>query len=245
MLLAIDIGNTLTKFGVFEGESLHSRTAIPTVRHCAAEEIRNQTNFENIRAVIISSVVPETENAYRKFSKKHLSLKPVFVDYTFDFNLKINYHPPESLGIDRLVNAFSAVEKYGAPCIVCSLGTATTIDAVSGNREFLGGAIAPGMFLMSEMLAQKTSRLSGVTFGTIKGVFGNSTEQSIQAGIHYGSGGLIDRIIEEMIDELGVQPKIISTGGAARRAAAFSKKIKLIDENLLLEGLRIIYENLR
>jgi type III pantothenate kinase len=135
MLLAIDIGNSYTKFGIFENDSLLHRFAIPTVRHQTADEIYNSTLPQSIHAVIISSVVPELKNSYIEFSKKRFNIEPTFVDISFDFNLKINYFPPESLGIDRVVNAFAAVELYGKPCIVCSFGTAATIDAVQFQRR--------------------------------------------------------------------------------------------------------------
>jgi len=243
MLLAIDIGNTLTKFGIFENDSLYRRMQIPTIRNQTADEIYNATVIESVHAVIISSVVPELKNAYLELCRKYYNLKPIYVDVAFDFNLKIVYSPPENLGVDRLTAAFAAVEKYGAPCIVGDFGTATTIDVVNSQREFLGGIIAPGMQMMSEALFLKTSQLPKIKIEKPESVIGNSTIKSIEAGIYFGYIGLVDGVIERMIGELDETPKVIATGGFANLIAESSEKIELVDDNLLLEGLRLIYKS--
>ena len=242
MLLAIDIGNTLTKFGVFENDTLQSRTAVPTVRRQNADEIY-RPEIQNIHGVIISSVVPELNDAYRKSFQKYYQLEPLFVDSSFDFNLQIKYNPPEKLGVDRLTAAFAAVEKYGAPCIVGDFGTATTIDAVNSKREFLGGIIAPGMQTMSDALFLKTSQLPQIKIRKPESVIGNSTEKAIESGIYFGYVGLVDGIVERMIAELGETPKIVATGGFAKIIAETSEKIEIVDDDLMLDGLRLIYEN--
>lgn len=241
MLLTIDIGNTLTKFGVYENDTLQNRTTVPTVRCQSADEI-HRPETQNIHAVIISSVVPELNDAYRKFSQKHYHLEPLFVDSSFDFNLKIKYNPPEKLGVDRLTAAFAATQKYGAPCIVADFGTATTIDAVNSKSEFLGGIIAPGMHTMSESLFLKTSQLPQIEIKKPENVIGNSTQKAIESGIYFGYIGLVDGIVKRMIDELGETPQVVATGGFAKLIAEISAKIDVVDDNLLLEGLRLIYE---
>ena len=241
MLLAIDIGNTLTKFGVFENATLQCRKVVPTVRRQTADEIY-RPEIKNTHAVIISSVVPELKNAYLEFSQKYYSLEPIFVDSSFDFNLTIKYNPPEKLGVDRLTAAFAATEKYGAPCVVGDFGTATTIDAVNSKREFLGGIIAPGMNTMSEALFLKTSQLPKIEIVKPESVIGNSTEKAIESGIYFGYIGLVDGIIERMIGELGEKAKVVATGGFANLIAESSVKIDVVDDNLLLEGLRLVYE---
>lgn len=242
MLLTIDIGNTLTKFGFFEDERLLHRTDFPTNRNQTAEEIHNPDFAKAVRAIIISSVVPELRSAYQEFSKKYFNLEPIFVDGSFDFGLKIKYLPPENLGIDRLVAAFAATGKYGAPCIVCDFGTATTIDAVNSKDEFLGGIIAPGMNTMSEALFLKTSKLPQIKIRKPENVIGNSTVKAIESGIYFGYIGLVDGIVERMIAELGEKPKVIATGGFSKLIAESSKRIETVDDDLLLEGLRLIYE---
>jgi type III pantothenate kinase len=241
MLLTIDIGNSFTKFGVFENDTLVFRTAVPTVRRQIADEIYNP-KIPLVQAVIISSVVPELNSAYLELSRKYYRIEPVFVDSSFDFNLRIKYFPPETLGVDRLVSAFAAVEKYGAPCIVCGFGTATTIDVVNAKNEFLGGIIAPGMRTMSEALFLKTAQLPEIKIGKPAHVIGNSTVKAIESGIYYGCIGLVDGIVERMTIELDSSPKVIATGGFARLIAESSAKIDVIEDILMLEGLRFVYE---
>jgi type III pantothenate kinase len=186
--------------------------------------------------------VPELKNAYLELSQKHFRLVPTFVDSSFDFNFTMKYFPPESLGVDRLVAAFAAVEKHGAPCVVCDFGTATTIDVVNSKGEFLGGVIAPGMRTMSEALFLKTSQLPKIEIRKPASVIGNSTVKAIESGIYFGYIGLVDGIVERMIGEIGETPKVIATGGFANLIAESSEKIQIVEENLMLEGLRLVYE---
>lgn len=242
MLLAIDIGNTLTKFGVFENETLFKRIAFPTVRTQTADEIHAQTLIESIDGIVISSVVPELKNSYREFAEKFFNLKPICVESASDFGLKIKYNPPEKVGVDRIVAAFAASEKYGKPCIVCDFGTATTIDAVNSKNEFLGGTISPGVETLSEALFLKTSQLPRVAIEKPESVFGDSTVKSIQAGIYFGYVGLTDGIIERMIEELYEPAKVVATGGFADLIRQDSQRIEIVDRDLILEGLRLVYE---
>jgi type III pantothenate kinase len=216
MLLAIDIGNTNTAFGVFDSEKLITHFKVPTLRDKNHGEIIysiREKISSPVSAIIISSVVPELNDAFQKLSEKFYRLKPIFVDHNFDFNLKIKYNPPSSIGSDRLVAAFAAIAKYGKSCIVCDFGTATTIDAVNSNSEYLGGIIAPGMNVLANALYQTTSKLPKVAIKKPESVFGNSTIHSIQSGTYFGYIGLVDGIIQRMIDELREKPKVIATGG--------------------------------
>ena len=245
MLLAIDIGNSSVKFGAFDNENLISRLTIPTVRSQSADEINSliQHNFnQKISAIVISSVVPELRESFQNLGEKHFKLKPIFVENTFDFGLEIKYCPPENLGVDRIIAAFATVEKYGKPCIVCDFGTATTIDAVNSKGVFLGGTIVAGINLLADALHQRTSKLPLVELKKPASVIGNSTVASIQSGIYFGYVGLADGIIRRMIDELGEKPKVIATGGFANLIAESAETIEIVNENLMLEGLRLLYE---
>jgi len=254
MLLAIDIGNTNTSLGVFDEKNLIERWRIATRRDRTFDEfgilIRqmfafSETNYQNISAIIVSSVVPELNFSFQKMSEKYFGRTAVFVGSTFDFGLKINYNPPSSIGVDRLVVAAAAIEKYGTPCIVCDFGTATTIDAINSKSEFLGGIITPGMNLFADALFQKTAKLPKVEIAKPANVIGNSTVKSIQAGIYFGYIGLVDGIVKKMTAELGEIPKLIATGGFAQLIAESSEKIEIVDSDLLLEGIRLIYEKLK
>jgi len=242
MLLTIDIGNTLTKYGVYENDTMIYRLTVPTVLTSTDAELYNHELDQNYSAVIISSVVPELKNVYQDFSNKYFNVEPIFVDNSLNLGLKINYVPAETLGVDRLVAAFAAVEKYGKPCLICDFGTATTIDAVNSKGEFLGGIITPGMDMMRESLFTKTSVLPLIKLRKPESVIGNSTVTSIQSGIYFGYVALVDGLIEKIIGELGDQPKIVATGGFAEVIAESSHKIETVDETLMLDGLRLVYE---
>src|SRR5215204_2359570 len=244
MLLTIDIGNSSTKLGVFENETLVKRLTIPTIRSKTGDEIHAAVGEElkyQVSAIVISSVVPELNDSFRTFGEKYYNRMPFFVDNRLDFGLEIKYFPSESLGIDRIVAAFAAAQIYGAPVIVCDFGTATTIDVVNSKNEYLGGIITPGINTLSEALFIKTSKLPRVEIRKPETVIGNSTAHSIQSGIFYGYVGLTEGILKRMINELGEKPKTVATGGFAGLIAENSELIEIVDENLMLHGLRMIH----
>ncbi len=247
MILAIDIGNTTTKFGVFEGEKLIKRHLIPTIRSKSADEIYqtigNELNY-NFRGAIISTVVPELNESFTNLIENNFNTSATFVNHDFDFGFKINYNPPESVGIDRLIAAFAAVQKYGQPCIVCDFGTATNIEVVNKQGEYIGGIITAGMNLLADSLHQRTSKLPKIELRKPEKVIGDSTVSAIQSGVYFGYIGLVDGIIKRMIDELAEKPKVIGTGGLVNLIAESSKMVKIVDENLMLDGLRMIYNSL-
>ncbi len=246
MLLAMDIGNSTIKFGVFDGGYLNSKFSIPTIRTYSPEDLRQIIGNKltgSIRNAIACSVVPEIDESLRAFCTEHLGVEVVFVNNSFDFGLKINYEPPSSLGIDRLVAAYAAAQKYGIPCIICDFGTATTIDAVNHNGEYLGGIIAPGMATMAEALHLTTSKLPIVEIAKPKNVIGNSTVLSVQSGIFYGYIGLVEGIISRIREELDQNTKVFATGGFASLIAKNCKKINAVDENLMLSGLNLIFKS--
>lgn len=243
MLLAVDIGNSAIKFGLFKGEALNSKFSIPTKRDTTVDEL-NLAVGDRLRspvdAAIVCSVVPEIEAPIRGFLRGAVNNEPIFVDNSFDFGLKINYEPLESLGTDRLVAAFAAVEKYGAPCIVCSLGTATTIDVVNADREFLGGVIAPGMEAMAEALYLKASRLPKVEIREPESLIGNSTVESIRSGVHYGYAAMVDGLIAKLKSGTAAA-RVVATGGNAAGVTFRAITEVIVDPNLILDGLRQIF----
>ncbi len=245
MLLAIDIGNSTTKFGVFDGAKLTEKITIKTNRNDRASSIYSQINEQisvSISAIVISTVVNELKDTYRDLGKTHFKLPALFADHSFDYGFKIQYFPPKDCGSDRLVDAFAAVEKYGNPVIVCDFGTATTIDLVDENKKYLGGIITPGPNTLGSALFEKTSKLPDVEFEKPEKAIGDSTVSSIQSGIYYGYIGLVDGIIARFINETRVTPKIVSTGGFARLIAEESKYVEIVEPDLMLEGLRLVYE---
>ncbi|MEZ5425804.1 MAG: type III pantothenate kinase [Pyrinomonadaceae bacterium] len=251
MLLALDIGNSTITAGVFSADKLIARWVFQTVRQKTADEIgsllrqffsNSDLDFRRVSAVFISSVVTELDFAIRRMTETYFGLQPIFLDHRFDFGLGLDYQPPSGIGADRLVAAFAAVEKYGFPCIVCDFGTATTIDYVDSEKVFRGGIITPGMRTLSDSLFEKTSKLPRTEISRPEKVIANSTLGSIRSGVYFGYIGLVDGIIRRMLKETKETPPIISTGGLAKLIAEASELVEIIEEDLLLEGLRLAFE---
>lgn len=255
MLLAIDIGNSSIKFGIFNGEELFHKFSIQTKRDYTAEELMfdrlklvdQQFIQVDIGTCIVSSVVPELNPVFAQVCQELFKVTPGFVDHTWDLGLDIKYDPPETVGVDRLVNAFAAVRKHGMPSIICSLGTATTIDAVNGAGDFLGGVIAPGMLVSARALQVMTAKLPVVPIEKPKTVFGTTTTRSIQAGLVFGHAAMVDGIIRRMLVETAgfsasAELNVVATGGFANLIAPEVPSITQVDENLTLEGLRLLGE---
>jgi type III pantothenate kinase len=243
MLLAVDIGNSSIKLGVFDRETLASRFTIPAASFKDPVELRKLAEGlpSAIEDVIVSSVVPELNDLLSDFSQTHFGLKPSFVDHTFDFGFEIRYEPPTAAGIDRLVAASAAVQKYGKPCIVCDFGTAATIDAVNSAGQYLGGVITPGITTLSHALFQKTSKLPEIELNKPDSVIGRSTVSAIRSGIYYGYVGLVEGLLKRIIDELGEKAVVIATGGFAEMIASEIPAIEIVDKDLLLEGLQMLH----
>jgi type III pantothenate kinase len=254
MLLVIDVGNTNTVVGVYDGETLTAHWRLTTERSRTIDEYGIQ--FRNllaaatlelgaIDAVAISSVVPPLNYTLEKVSQVYLKQTPVFVDHTSNTGITIRYSPVTDVGADRIVNSVAAVERYGAPCLIVDFGTATTFDAVSAKCEYLGGVITPGIVISAEALFQRAARLYRVEIRRPEMVIGQTTSASMQSGLYYGYIGLVDGILKRMTAEIDGHPRVIATGGLAKLIGRGSEFIEVIDENLTLEGLRLIYERSR
>jgi type III pantothenate kinase len=250
MLLAIDAGNTNITLGLFRDEELISEWRLLTDRERSSDEYGADLGelFEsagidrrNIDGVAIASVVPQLDQALTQMCEDYLELTPLFVNYTTDTGLKILYDSPADVGVDRIVDAAAAVTKYGAPCIVVDFGTATTFNVVNARREYLGGAIAPGLMISAEALFARAAKLPRVEIKRPEKVIASSTVGAMQSGIYHGYVGLVDGVLEQMIAELGEKPRVIATGGLASVIASASAFIEEFDPALTLEGLRLIY----
>ena len=199
-------------------------------------------NFKSINAIAIASVVPPVNFTLKRMAEDYFHLTPLFIDHTIDTGVPILYQPPSDVGADRIVDAVAAIHKYGAPCIVVDFGTATTFDAINATGEYLGGVITPGITISSDALFERAAKLPRVEIKRPQKVIGSATVEAMQSGLYYGYVGLVDGILQRMIDELGGAPRVIATGGLAALIAKGSGFIETVDETLTLEGLRLVYE---
>ena len=254
MLLALDVGNTNVTVGIFDGERLADCRRLRTVRDQTSDEwgillsnlfALGSVDIRSVTGVIIASVVPPLNASLAKMSERYFHLKPKFVSHQTQTGIRILIDHPQELGADRLVNSVAAFARYGGPCIVVDLGTAITFDAVSAAGEYLGGVIAAGVGISVEALFNKTARLPYVDFAEPSQVIGKNTVVSMQSGLYYGAIGAIDGIITRMIAELGPDTKVVATGGQAQMLARNSQHLRHLDENLTLDGLRIIWDRTR
>lgn len=253
MLLAIDVGNTNTVLGVFNGDALITDWRIHTERDTTEDEfnvlVRNLFSLNRIDPAaidrtVISCVVPPMVSLLDAFCRKFLGHAPVWVDPQHSETMPNLYSNPSEVGADRIVNAVAAYHKYRTALIVIDFGTATTFDAISENGEYLGGAISPGIGISSEALFLKASKLPRVEiFKPPAAVIGRDTAASIKAGIIFGYAGLVDGVVKRMKRELGGRVKVIATGGLAPLLMDTAETIEAVEPGLTLEGLRLIGES--
>ncbi|MFN8628729.1 MAG: type III pantothenate kinase [Candidatus Binatia bacterium] len=249
MFLAIDVGNTQTVLGVYEGKTLRHHWRLQTDSGRTADEYGVIVHYllagfgnPSIRGIAVSCVVPPMNGVIDELCRMHLGVPPLFVGPGIRTGMPILYDKPQEVGADRIVNAIAAYERTRDATIVVDFGTATTFDYISDKGEYVGGAITPGLGISSDALFERAAKLYRVELAKPRHVVGRNTIQAIQSGLIYGYVSLVDGLVARIQRETKVKARVIATGGFAPLLAPESDSIEEVDEYLTLDGLRLIYE---
>lgn len=251
MLLVVNINNTNTSLGVFDGERLVRHWRVRTEPHPTEDELGlllcqlmdlGGVERTAISAVAAASVVPPVTPTWEEAIRRYLGREPLFVGPGVKTGVPIRYENPKEVGADRIVNAVATIARWGAPAIAIDLGTATTFDVISAQGEYLGGVICPGLGIAADALFSRTAKLPRVELIRPPKVIGRTTVHSIQSGLMYGTVGQVRELIRRISEELGGSPRVIATGGLATVIAPDVPEIEAVDPYLTLEGLRLIWE---
>ena len=253
ILLTIDIGNTNICFGPYEGETLRGFWRISTERNRTADEYRpllrelladSGMSTARMGMAVISSVVPPVLSSMRQ-ALDFWKIPTIVLTSDMDLGVRIDYRPPTSVGADRLANAIAVRARFGCPAIIVDVGTATTLDAIAADGTYLGGAIAPGLDAGMAGLFEQTYQLPRVQLEAPPAAIGKTTVDSIRSGTVLGWAGLIDGLVERFQSELGGGAVVVATGGVAALVAPHTQCLRIVNEELTLEGLRLAYETLK
>ena len=251
VLLAIDVGNTQTHIGAFDGAELVEHWRFGTDAEATADELAirvsnvlrlRELTLDGIDGSIVSSVVPELTPEYARMASRYLKARYISVVPGIKTGIAIRMDNPHELGADRLVNAVAAFDRFGGPCAVVDFGTAITFDAISGQGEYLGGVIGPGVRVSMEALTERAARLPKVELAEPAGVIGKTTQASMQSGMIYGFAGAIDSIARRLVVELGEDTSFIATGGGAEVIIPYCEMVDEVDDLLTLTGLRLVWD---
>jgi type III pantothenate kinase len=254
MLLTVDVGNTNTVLGVFEGADLRVHWRLTTRREQTADEygilVRNlfsgsELDPGKIAAVALASVVPPLTPVLVELSREYLGHEPLVVEPGVKTGMPILYEPPGDVGADRILNGVAAFAAFGGPAVVVDFGTATTFDVITKKGEYAGGVICPGIGISADALFQRAARLPRVDVRNPGLVIGRSTVTSMQAGLYFGYAAMCEGIIGRIRAELGEEVRVVATGGLAEPLAVEIPSIEAVDPVLTLTGLRLIWERNR
>lgn len=251
MILVIDVGNTHTVLGIYNDKKLENYWRISTDLDKTEDEYgmllknllsNSKLNFSDIKSVVISCVIPPVSWILKKMSKDYFKVTAIVVGPGTKTGICIKLDNSKEVGADRIVNAIAAYELYGGPVIIVDFGTATTFCAIDKEGNYLGGAIAPGIEISAEALAEKTAKLPKIEISKPKCSIGTNTILAMQSGIFFGYLGLTNELIRRIKRELGEDSLVVATGGEAEMIGNATKQIDKINPFLTLEGLRLVYE---
>jgi type III pantothenate kinase len=252
MLLAVDVGNSQTVLGVFDGEELVRHWRISTEAGRTPDEhalilqgllaFADLSFSRNVHGVVLSSVVPAVVEALREMTERYFHFEPIVVGPGIRTGMALRYDNPKEIGPDRIVNAVAAATLHGAPAVVVDFGTSTNFDVVGADGDFIGGVIAPGVQTSIEALVARAARLPKVEIVRPPAVVGRTTIGAMQSGVVYGSAGQVDALVRRIRGEIGREAVTVATGGLAAAVLEACEEIDTYDEWLTLKGLRIIWE---
>ncbi|MFS0784163.1 type III pantothenate kinase [Bacillus sp. 1P06AnD] len=251
MILVLDVGNTNTVIGVYEQDELKYHWRIETSRRKTEDEYgmtikllleHADLHFSHIDGIIISSVVPPIMPVLERMCELYFKRTPIIVGPGIKTGLNIKYDNPKEVGADRIVNAVAAIHQYGGPLIIVDFGTATTYCYINEKKQYMGGAIAPGIGISTEALYSQASKLPRIELSKPDSIVGKSTIGAMQSGILYGYVGQVEGIVSRMKAQSIEEPKVIATGGLSSLIASEADIIDVVDPYLTLTGLRLIYQ---
>jgi type III pantothenate kinase len=247
-LLAIDVGNTQTVFGLFDGAELREHWRVSTESERTGDELglllRGLVDLDALDGLALTCTVPPLVRAYEEFAERE-GVSLLVLGPGTRTGIPVRYDDPREVGPDRIANAVAALERHGAPCIVVDFGTSTNFDVVSAAGEYVGGVLAPGIEISMDALFERAARLRKVDFVEPPSVIGKTTVAALQSGVVYGFAGQVDGIVTAIRSELGTDARAIATGGLAELIYPHASTIERVDPFLTLEGLRLVWERNR
>ncbi|MCL1846616.1 MAG: type III pantothenate kinase [Coriobacteriia bacterium] len=251
MFFAVDVGNTQTVMGLYQDDQLLCHWRIATVTTDTADELAakiaalfslESLDSAHITDMAIASVVPPLTEQWQRVAQRFAEKEPLILTSQTDTGLTISYADPTEIGADRLADAVAAISLYGAPVIVVDFGTATNIEVIDKDGAFVGGIIAPGLLTSAKALFDAAARLAKMDIEVPASVIGATTREAVQSGLTYGEIDRIDGLINRVFAELGYPATVVATGGLSSRVVALSKTIDVVNDDITLEGLRLIYQ---
>jgi len=245
VLLAVDVGNTQTVLGLFEGDRLLDSFRLATDPGRTGDELGvtlgSLFELEEVDGICLSTTVPALQREWERVAERWAGAPLLTVGPGVKTGIPIRYDDPREVGPDRIVNAVAAYERYGAPCIVVDFGTSTNFDIVSPEGEYVGGVLAPGIEISMDALFARAARLVKVDFSAPPTVIGKTTVGGLQSGLVYGFAGQVDGIVARIREELATDAQTVATGGLADLIAPHARTLDRVDPHLTLEGLRIVW----